>query len=767
LDGLGIIGLDTGQNSGVGLGMNNYTQVYAAFVTNKDDDLKALLTPDTLNHIYTVPGSTNKASLLGLAILLKRTELATYLVNQGADIAKVSDKGQSALFFAIRMYISLLEKGQDTTGMLAFIEFLMEKGADITPIMPIITSWPTKIAPTYDQDGTHLLALITSLNRKNIREQQARDEQAKEIELEQAKEQAKEQEKTDLVAATLLASALAPTPVPALAKASGRGSGYTPLPAAALAKAPVTVAAPVLTPAPTVAAPTVTPAPTVTAAPTVAPVLAAPVLTPAPTVAAVAAAPTVVAAAPTVAKAPTAVAAAPTVAAVAAPTVAAAVAAPTVAVAAVAPTVAALAKAPTVAVPDILVRSILLTARALASRAPPPVVSPPGPGSRYTPLAALGSGYTPLAALGSGYTPLPLPATAGPLPLPLPATGPLPLPAAAAAAATATGFKLPEFKFPELGSIFGSRAIPAAPAGRFLYSPSTALAATSRVTAANKALKEAVAAAGSVPTPAQLAEIARLRGAVEEAAAEKRATDDYVGSSLQRTQQRIKQYRAWMDTYKNNTISAQIDDVRDPMLRDYLELEERGDEEALARFKDRTILIDDVETTILNPYKAARYRGASDGSSFNSDGSMFAADNAVVQKLMPELVGDKRAVNAILESLWYCGTKQEIGSDPRCFPERYMGLLRKYGSKAVQFAPGPGPGPGPEVEEEAEAEAEAEEEAEAEYEELAGTVATPVLTPVLTPAQRAAEALRRRGAEGRAGAAARVRFAKTSASSVE
>jgi len=284
-------------------------------------------------------------------------------------------------------------------------------------------------------------------------------------------------------------------------------------------------------------------------------------------------------------------------------------------------------------------------------------------------------------------------------------------------------------------------------------------------------LKEAVAAAGSAPTPAQQAEIARLRSAVEEAAAEKRATDDYVGSSLQRTQQRIKQYRAWMDTYKNNTISAQIDEPRDPMLRDYLELEERaaeGDEDALkqlARFKDRTILIDDVETTILNPYKAARYRGASNGS-FNSDGKLFAADNAVVQKLMPELVGDKRTVNAILESLWYCGTKQEIGSNPHCFPERYMGLLRKYGSKAVRFAPGPEP--------ELEPEAEAEEEAEADYEELAetGTVTPvttpPVLTPVLTPAQRAADALRRRGAEGRAGVkarldAARVRFAETSA----
>jgi hypothetical protein len=198
------------------------------------------------------------------------------------------------------------------------------------------------------------------------------------------------------------------------------------------------------------------------------------------------------------------------------------------------------------------------------------------------------------------------------------------------------------------------------------------------------------------------------------------------------------------------------------MLRDYLELEERaaeGDEDALkqlARFKDRTILIDDVETTILNPYKAARYRGASDGS-FNSDGKLFAADNAVVQKLMPELVGDKRTVNAILESLWYCGTKQEIGSNPHCFPERYMGLLRKYGSKAVRFAPGPEP------------EAEPETEAETDDEELAETGAVPVAAAApLTPAQRAADALRRRGAEGRAGVkarldAARVRFAETSA----
>jgi len=718
LVGLGIIGLDTGQNSGVGLGMNKYTQIYAAFVTNKDDDLKALLTPDTLNHIYTVPGSTNKASLLGLAILLKRTELATYLVNQGADIAKVSDKDQSALFFAIRMYISLVEKAQDTTAMLALIELLVEKGADISPIMPIITSWSTKIAPTYDQDGARLLALITSLNRKNIREQQARDEQlekerverekelerAKEIEVEQEKERMKEQEKTDLVATTLLASALAPTPTPV----------------AALAKAPIP--SPVVTAAVTPTAPTPT-------APTAAVAALAPTPVPTPTVAVAA-----------LAKAPI-------------PTVAVPVATP-------------------VPVPDILVRSILLTARALASRTPTLASPPVGPGSSYTPLPAT-------AGVGSGYTPLP----SGPV-----AAGPLPLPAAAASAAGPSGFTLPEFKFPELGSLFGRSA---APAGRFLYSPATALAATSRVTAANKALKEAVAAGGSAPTPTQLAEIARLRGAVEEAAAEKRATDDYVGSSLQRTQQRIKQYRAWMDTYKNNTISAQIDDARDPMLRDYLELEERageGDEAAikqLARFRDRTILIDDVETTILNPYKAARYRGASDGSSFNSDGRMFAADNAVVQKLMPELVGDKRAVNAILESLWYCGTKQEIGSDPRCFPERYMGLLRKYGSKAVRFAPVSEPEAEveaeaeeeaeaeAEAEEEAEVEAEAEEEAEAEYEELAATATAPVLTPgpvltpVLTPAQRAAEALRRRGAEGRAGAAARVRFAKTSAPSVE
>jgi hypothetical protein len=157
------------------------------------------------------------------------------------------------------------------------------------------------------------------------------------------------------------------------------------------------------------------------------------------------------------------------------------------------------------------------------------------------------------------------------------------------------------------------------------------------------------------------------------------------------------------------------------MLAKYIELKLADEDAAKEQFRDRTILIDDEPVTILNPYKAAQYRGDptittwNSGSSFNS-GEMFAADNAVVQKLVPnELLSDRRAVSAILESLWFCGTKQEIGSNPYCFPERYLGMLRKYGNGGSSASAS--------VEEEAEAEEEEaeeeeeEEEAEAEEEE--------------------------------------------------
>ena len=190
------------------------------------------------------------------------------------------------------------------------------------------------------------------------------------------------------------------------------------------------------------------------------------------------------------------------------------------------------------------------------------------------------------------------------------------------------------------------------------------------------------------------------------------------------------QYKIWMNKYKYNTLAAQVNDPTDPMLAKYIELE---DEDAIEQFRDRTILIDDEPMTILNPYKAAQYRGDptitswSAGSSFNS-GEMFAADNAVVQKLVPnELLSDRRAVSAILESLWFCGTKQEIGSNPYCFPERYLGMLRKYGSKAVRFAEPAEAAPEAEAEAEAEEEVEEAEEAEAEAEAEAPASATPKL----------------------------------------
>jgi hypothetical protein len=179
------------------------------------------------------------------------------------------------------------------------------------------------------------------------------------------------------------------------------------------------------------------------------------------------------------------------------------------------------------------------------------------------------------------------------------------------------------------------------------------------------------------------------------------------------------QYKTWINKYKYNTIAAQVNDPTDPMLAKYIELED--EDAAKEQFRDRTILIDDEPVTILNPYKAAQYRGDptittwNSGSSFNS-GEMFAADNAVVQKLVPnELLSDRRAVSAILESLWFCGTKQEIGSNPYCFPERYLGMLRKYGEGGSGSSASASASASVEEEEEAE-----EEEAEEAEEEEAG-----------------------------------------------
>jgi hypothetical protein len=264
---------------------------------------------------------------------------------------------------------------------------------------------------------------------------------------------------------------------------------------------------------------------------------------------------------------------------------------------------------------------------------------------------------------------------------------------------------------------------------------------------------EASAAAPAISTSALASSPAVPAGSPVDVPADARSTVDVPAGSPDARKK--DQYKTWINKYKYNTIAAQVNDPTDPMLAKYIELKLADEDAAKEQFRDRTILIDDEPATILNPYKAAQYRGDptittwSSGSSFNS-GEMFAADNAVVQKLVPnELLSDRRAVSAILESLWFCGTKQEIGSNPYCFPERYLGMLRKYGSKAVRFA-------GPEAEapeavvEEAEEEEEEEEAAEVEAEapeaeapEEAPVPATPKLDAGLLRVKAAVKAARK------------------------
>jgi hypothetical protein len=108
------------------------------------------------------------------------------------------------------------------------------------------------------------------------------------------------------------------------------------------------------------------------------------------------------------------------------------------------------------------------------------------------------------------------------------------------------------------------------------------------------------------------------------------------------------------------------------------------------RYPDRDLLIRDSSDTIhkyrvSNPYRAASYRRKptftfGNPTGLNPQQSLMAQQNMdVLMEIAPEeMIADTKFATALLESLWYCGTSQDIGGDPRCYPARILGELREY-----------------------------------------------------------------------------------------
>ena len=163
-------------------------------------------------------------------------------------------------------------------------------------------------------------------------------------------------------------------------------------------------------------------------------------------------------------------------------------------------------------------------------------------------------------------------------------------------------------------------------------------------------------------------------------------------------QPEIAQYYALIDEYKK------ADPQRQQIILNKLKF----------AFADRMIHISDGDEMkdfpVTNPIKAAVYRGdarttAWGKSSFNIDplnpdvkDEMFAKDNEIVTRLIPpQLLANRRVVTAILESLWYCGSKATLDSNPHCFPTRFLAKLRQL-AKPEGDGSGSGPEPAPEPE---------------------------------------------------------------------
>jgi len=100
--------------------------------------------------------------------------------------------------------------------------------------------------------------------------------------------------------------------------------------------------------------------------------------------------------------------------------------------------------------------------------------------------------------------------------------------------------------------------------------------------------------------------------------------------------------------------------------------------------------------SVPNPYAATSYREdakttfanpAGSTSTFDPSGSMFKKNIKLVKALVPpQLLVDKKMTIAILESLWYCGSRATVSDDPRCFPIRFLNEFRDAEDNAKQMS---------------------------------------------------------------------------------
>jgi hypothetical protein len=96
-----------------------------------------------------------------------------------------------------------------------------------------------------------------------------------------------------------------------------------------------------------------------------------------------------------------------------------------------------------------------------------------------------------------------------------------------------------------------------------------------------------------------------------------------------------------------------------------------------------------------NPYRAHRYRNAVTNWTVDDDPTitdpverkMYGQNIKILKELVPrEILADKDMAVAILESLWFCGQKQSLGSDVPCYPVKVLGEIREFQNSQIQMA---------------------------------------------------------------------------------
>jgi hypothetical protein len=155
-----------------------------------------------------------------------------------------------------------------------------------------------------------------------------------------------------------------------------------------------------------------------------------------------------------------------------------------------------------------------------------------------------------------------------------------------------------------------------------------------------------------------------------------KAADTYIQNALARIEgdPKMKEFNDLTAKAAAETDIAKKAEIEAKLVRYYT------DATIKVRYKDGT-----VETLpVLNPYrnKQVRYDDFSELPKANLD---------ILDRIVPaEMRTDRRFTTALLESLWHCGTRGNIGDDVRCTPAAILGELREWQTlnKERKYPPG-------------------------------------------------------------------------------